>query len=359
MIDKTRKQFILWFMKATITDIAKKVGCSKTSVSFAFNNPTRVSKQTYDKIMQAAKELGYVPNPVARILAMKKTQTIGFLLTQPIENAFGNLYISEIIRGIGSVCNENNLMLSVLSPFNNNITNAIQQACVDGIIIIGLLKGNMLHQQLIKRQMPYVTIDAEFQHDYLNVGIDEKETAEKLMDLFIQKGHRHICICTLDEISENLDKCSFTMDYRLKGIMQSVEKYQNISGEKIELTYCFIPPNPEDAISKAKQVLSASNRPTAVYCMADLQALPFYSAAALLNLKIPEDLSIAGFDNLPISKLLVPPMTIVDQPGFKKGVEAASLLIRCIEGKQCSSVYIESEIEERGSTARAYSSSDK
>lgn len=337
-------------MKATINDIAERVGCSKATVSFAFNNPSRVAKMTYEKIMQVAKELGYVPNPVARVLAMKKTKTIGFLLTQAIESAFGNLYISEIIRGIGSICSENDLMLSVLAPLHDDISNVIHQACVDGIIIIGLVKNNILHQYLTKRQMPYVTIDAEFQQDYLNVGIDETGTAEKLMEVFLNEKHKHICICTLNQLPEKSGDFSFTMDYRMKGIKMAVDKYQKKTGEKIQISYYYPSSDPDKAIEEAKKILSDKNRPTAIYCMADLQALPFYSAASSLNIKIPENISIAGFDNLPLSKMLSPPMTVVNQPGFQKGIEATKLLINLIEGRPCDSIRMESLILEREST---------
>ncbi|NLK46579.1 MAG: LacI family transcriptional regulator [Treponema sp.] len=336
-------------MKATIKDIAERAGCSKASVSFAFNTPSRVSKTTYNKIMQAAKELGYVPNPVARILATKKNRTIGFMLTQPIEYAFDNPYVSEILKGIASVCNEENFMLSILEPLKNDISAAIQQTFVGGIIVIGIIKNNTIHQHLKKRQMPYVTIDAEFQNEYLNIGIDEISTAEKLLDLFIKNGHKRICICTLSPIDEASENCSYTMTYRLKGIMNSFEKHSALNNEKIELSYYYPKTKPEEAIEEAKEILSKPNRPTAIYCMSDSYAPAFYSAAAILNIKIPNDLSIAGFDNLPISKLLVPPMTVVNQTGYQKGILATQLLINSIEGKPCSSIHIDSQIIERNS----------
>ena len=93
-------------MKVTIKDLAEKAGVSKTSVSFAFNNPARISKETYNKIMAIAQEIGYSPDPVARILATKQTQTIGLLFPQSITEVLQNTYISEVVRGVGSICDK-------------------------------------------------------------------------------------------------------------------------------------------------------------------------------------------------------------------------------------------------------------
>ena len=91
-------------MKVTIKELAEKAGVSKTAVSFAFNNPKRISEETYNRIMKIAKEIGYSPDPLARILATKQTGTIGVLFPQSVSEVLQNPYISDLIRGIGIVC---------------------------------------------------------------------------------------------------------------------------------------------------------------------------------------------------------------------------------------------------------------
>ena len=90
-------------MRPTIKDIAARAGVSKTTISFAFNDPTRISALTYSRIMAIVDELGYVPDPIARTLATKRMGALGLLLPQPIHEALANPYLCEIVRGIGEV----------------------------------------------------------------------------------------------------------------------------------------------------------------------------------------------------------------------------------------------------------------
>lgn len=340
-------------MKVTIKEIAQKAGCSKTSVSFAFNNPGRVAKETYDRIMAAAEEMGYVPDPAARILATKRTKTIGFLLPQPIEDIFDNPYLSELTRGIGSVCHEEGLMLTILSPLKGIISQTIQQACVDGIIILGVSSESNVHEQFRQRNLPYVTMDADTEGDYLNVGIDDEYAAEQLLDHLLDLGHRRIHFCTLNPIYPDITKPQFslTTNFRNLGILKSVRKHKLENEIEKKFTYAHTPSNPEEAIKSALEILSSPERPTAIYCMADSQANAYYCAAAQLGLSIPKDLSIVGFDDLPSSGLLVPKLTTIHQPGYEKGKLAAELLIAKISDQRCESIRMESKLIKRGSTA--------
>ena len=132
-------------MKVTIKELAEKAGVSKTAVSFAFNNPKRISSETYERIMKIAKEIGYSPDPVARILATHQTQTIGLLFPQSITEVLQNPYIAELARGVGSVCDKEGLALTLLSPLKGIVNNTIQNAAVDGMIILGVDKNSTVH----------------------------------------------------------------------------------------------------------------------------------------------------------------------------------------------------------------------
>ncbi|MCQ2596048.1 MAG: LacI family transcriptional regulator [Treponemataceae bacterium] len=340
--------------KVTIKDIAKRSGYSKTSVSFAFNNPGRVAKETYEHIMAVAQEMGYSPDPAARILATRKTKTVGFLLPQPIEEIFDNQYLSELMRGIGSVCHREGFMLSVLSPLKGIISQTIQQACVDGIIILGVSNSSSVHAQFRQRKLPYVTMDADNSADYLNVGIDDEKAAEEMLDLLLDYGHRRICFCTLQPISTDIvdTEFSLTSDNRGNGILKSIKKHNLEETAKNSFIFYEASHKQEEAVKKAREILTMPNRPTAIYCMGDHQAIPFYFVAAQLGLKIPQDLSITGFDDLPSSSMLFPPLTVVHQPGYEKGRLAAELLVASLNGQECKSVLMESPVIERGSTAK-------
>ncbi|MCR4713678.1 MAG: LacI family transcriptional regulator [Treponemataceae bacterium] len=342
-------------MKVTIKELAEKAGVSKTAVSFAFNNPKRISSETYERIMKIAKEIGYSPDPVARILATHQTQTIGLLFPQSITDVFQNPYISELVRGVGAICDRAGLALTLLSPFKGIVEHTIQNAAVDGMIILGVDKYSSVHETFKLRNMPYITIDATVTDEYTNVGIDDKKLAEELMDLLLDNGHTRISFCALKPIAVDITEGihSTTTDARRNGIESSIKKH-NLSDE-VKKRFRFL--ESDTSFSKsyeiAKMHLMEQNRPTAVFCMGDIQALGFYCAAEELGLKIPEDISIVSFDDLPISSIIKSGLTTAHQPGFEKGMTAAELLVRKMNGESCSSVILPAYIENRGSVSKA------
>lgn len=342
-------------MKVTIKDLAEKAGVSKTSVSFAFNNPGRISKETYDRIMAIAQEIGYSPDPVARILATKQTQTIGLLFPQSITEVLQNPYITEVVRGVGAFCDKVGQTLTILSPLKGIINHTIQNAAVDGMIILGVDKDSDVHQAFKKRHMPYVTIDADSKAEYVNVGINDEMMSEKLMDILLENNHKKICFCALKpnavDISNN--DHSTTIDARRNGIHNSIQKHKLSVNDQKDFCFVEIEASFVKSYELAKIQLSKGNRPTAVYCMGDIQAFGFYKAAKELGLEIPNDLSIVSFDDLPITEILYPSITAVHQPGYEKGYAAAELLMKEIAGEQCISLILQAEIKQGNSVGPA------
>ena len=342
-------------MKVTIKELAEKAGVSKTAVSFAFNNPKRISEETYNRIMKIAKEIGYSPDPLARILATKQTGTIGVLFPQSVSEVLQNPYISDLIRGIGIVCDREGLALTLMSPIKGILNNTIQKAAVDGMIIIGMDKDTSVHSAFKMRNMPYVAIDAKSNSGYINVGIDDRAMAETLMDMLLDNGHSKILFCALKPNASDLEEpdLSTIIEERQKGIQDSIAKH-NVP-ESVTDSYIYMESETsfETSYRLAKQTLQLDNRPTAIYCMGDIQALGFYKAADELGLKIPEDLSVVSFDDLAITGILCPELTAVHQPGYDKGVAATELLIKQIAGKECQSVRLDAKVIKRKSVAKA------
>jgi len=340
-------------VSVTIKDIAALAGVSKTSVSFAFNSPERISAETYERIMTIAREQGYSPDPIARILSNKKTKNIGIVLPQSISVFFQNPYLGELLRGVGSVCDQEGFAVSVLSPFKGIVSQTILNAAVDGILIMGISKDSEVHTTFRQRSMPYVTIDAAEVGDFVNVGIRDVELAKQLMDILLKNGHRKICFCLLQSISSNLQKAdtSGTREARLNGILLSAKEYGLTEEEKNDFYFMNVPATLSDAYDKALSVLKKKERPTAVFCMADVQAYGFYRAAQVLGLSIPDDLSIVSFDDLPFTETLAPGLTCVHQSAYKKGRIATKLLFKMIAGQECESAILEANIKHRSSVA--------
>lgn len=341
-------------MSVTIKDIANKAGVSKTTVSFAFNNPSRISAETYEKIMSIAKAEGYSPDPVARIFSMRKTQTIAFILPQSLSVFLLNPYLADTLRGIGSVCDKEGYGISMLPPFKGIITQTISNAAVDGMILMGISDDNNIHDTLKSRGTPYVTIDAPFRNNYVNVGIDDKRAAKEMMDYLLENGHRRICICSLLPISSDWEQpqASGSLQLRMQGITESIEKHNIKTYERSLITYLNMKPSQIDAYQEGIKLFTSENRPTAIFCMADIQAYGFYQAANELKLSIPDDISIVSFDDLDLSKSLTPGLTSIHQTGFDKGVKATELLFKLMNEESCSSALLDCNIEVRNSVKK-------
>ncbi|MEE0998356.1 MAG: LacI family DNA-binding transcriptional regulator [Treponemataceae bacterium] len=342
-------------MKVTIKDLAEKAGVSKTTVSFAFNNPSRISKETCEKIMTIAKEIGYSPDPVARYLATKQTGTIGILFPQAVAEVLENPYCADLVRGIGAVCDQHDLSIILLSPLKGVLNNTIKNAAVDGMIIFGIDNDSSIHTSFTMRNMPYISIDAKSKPGCVNVGIDEKKMAEKLMDVLLDNGHTRIMFCSLKPIFHDVSEynMSITNQERRKGIEQSILKHNLTLSVMENYSYVEIETSFEDSYKKAKEILQSPDRPSAIYCMGDIQAFGFYKSAAELGINIPEDLSVVTFDDLKLTHILYPEITAIHQPGYEKGVAAAELLMKKISGEECDSIEIESCLIKRKSVAPA------
>lgn len=336
--------------RPTIKDLAELAGVSKTAVSFAFNSPERISRETYEKIMAMAQELGYVPDPVARGLARRKTQCIGILLPQSIAYVFQNPYITELLRGVAEVCEGEKFSILVLSPLEGIFTHAVYNAVVDGVIILGAASASEVQQVCRQRGLAYVTVDAGFSGGCINIGIDEDSASYQLARILLDAGHRRLCVCTLQPLSEILEPSgsSQTIRHRREGIQRAMDECQ---ASNVEVQFLEMGTSYESSFATAKEILSQENRPTGIFCMADVQAHGFYGAAQELGLSIPKDLSIVTFDNLPQSQLLYPRPTAVDQSGFKKGWLAATELFKLLGAGEAQSVVMDFQILKTGSVA--------
>lgn len=342
-------------MRATINDIARRAGVSKTTVSFAFNNPSKISEETFTRIMEIARELGYVPDPVARTLAMKQTGSIGLLLPQSIQEVFLNPYIAEVMRGIGFVCDQEGLSLSVLSPLKGVLTQTIRNAAVDGIITLGIGPGMSVLELFHQRGLPFVTIDGGNAEGIVNVGIDEQACSERLMESIIAHGHRDIAIFMLRNVtlSDNGDHFSLTNDNRLTGFNRALQRHGLSIGSHTGIRVYHTEATLRSGRETAREVLSEKRRPTAILCLADIQAVGVYEECKIEGLSIPRDISVIGFDDIPLAPFLSPPLATVHQPGYHKGEAAAKLLTGMINKQSAASVVLETEMMIRESLGPA------
>ncbi|MDP2791398.1 MAG: LacI family DNA-binding transcriptional regulator, partial [Rectinemataceae bacterium] len=313
-------------MKATIKDIAARAGVSKTAVSFALNNPTRISKETCDRIMAIVEEMGYFPNPVARTLTTKRLGALGLLLPQPISEVMENPHLCDVISGIGEECDRHEISLTMLPPVQGKIIEAARRSFVDAIVTIGVGPEHEVIEFLQRRRVPFVTIDSEETGETVNVGIQHEPAAYELMKHILASKPRRIALLCLKPDKKNHTELSrsVVLENRLAGFARALREEGLALGTE-EVRVIEAEGSIEGGLSAGRSLLRAADRPDAIVAMSDIVALGVYSAANELGIRIPEELSVAGFDDIALSRYVRPALTTVHQPAKEKGRKAASL----------------------------------
>jgi Transcriptional regulators len=341
-------------MRPTIKDIAERAGVSKTTVSFALNDPGRISDETYKRVMAVVAELDYVPNPVARTLTTKRLGALGLLLPQPITEALRNPYVVEIVRGIGELCDERELSLTMLPPIKGRVLEAARRAFVDGLMTIGVGPDHEVVDLLNKRHIPFVTIDGAETEATVNVGIDDELAAYGLMRHILGLGHRDIAILELmpDTIKLPAERFSLVRDRRIAGFSRALaEVGLSLGSEGIRIVPAESSVEGGERAAAPLLVGGATRRPSAVVAMSDAVALGVYEACRAAGLSIPGDISVAGFDDIPDAARASPPLTTVRQPSREKGAAAASQVALLLEGRAAQHCCLPTELVLRGSTS--------
>ncbi|MBN1456408.1 MAG: LacI family DNA-binding transcriptional regulator [Sedimentisphaerales bacterium] len=337
-------------------DVARAANVSVPTASRILRRKgiARFSEETCERVLQAAARLRYRPNMLVKGLQTGLTNTVG-VMVPPFDS-----YWSSILYGIHDTLISLDYVPIVLwvwhrddysgkEPFDNlEPVHRLIDRRIDGAILWPPVTPEYYghHEELASRNIPVVTIDHELPSQY---GADSITTNEELgarivADHLIKLGHRRIA--HLGDVG--LDTYSWSQGRR---------KYFEQQIAKVPGTSCIISERDKkvDGIEVAKKILTAKPRPTAVYAANDLLARYVYLAAAELNLRIPEDVSVVGFADLDFAPLMVPPLTTVRQKGYEIGCKAARLLLSRIQGKfvesENGSIKMDCELVVRGSTA--------
>ncbi len=318
-------------VRVTITDVADAAGVSKTAVSFAFNNPERLGQATLERVLRVAHDLGYTPHPAARTLSMRRSGTIGVLIPQRLSTVFANLFVGELIQGLGDLCEEHDLTLLLVPPLDGSLEGAIRQASVDGFISLGLSPRDPALEALAAMGIPTVLVDSEDSSEHPVVNVDDRGGAEAAARHLLQLGHRELAVIVLPPTRSQVQNTP-TAARRLAGYQAAIE------GVGAPAPHIVTAGTSVAAGARAFESLpKGKRRPTAVLAMSDMTAIGLMSAAQSAGLHIPDDLSVVGFDDIPAAAWTNPPLTTVRQPIVEKGRLAARLLIQRMKGKAVDS----------------------
>ena len=312
--------------RVTIKDIARQAGFSKTAVSFAFNMPGRLSEKTTHKILSVARELGYTPNPIARSLNTRRTHALGVIVPQDIPDVLQNPFFPALMRGVGQVCKQEGMSLMIVPPMRGSVVDATYAALIDGCIVSGLEPDDEAVHALKQRGVPFVMLDTDSPKGIAAVNIDDFEGARMAMQHLLDLGHRHIAIATFQSITGRVEDYTGTIGHRFDGIRAALKTRKlSLKSEGIYMWECSC--NVKGGSEIMAHIMEQTPRPTAVLALADVIAYGIIEDTKARGLRVPEDLSVIGFDDLDTSSLIQPALTTVRQPIVEKGRKAAELLM--------------------------------
>ena len=315
-------------MKATINDVAKHAGVSIKTVSRVMNNEPSVRQLTREKVQAVVDELNYQPNLAARNLAGTKSYSIAYVYDNP--NAY---YIIDMQEGILSACRQQGfeLLIHPCDAKNDAITeeivNMVKQSRVAGLVLTPPFSEMPEFVRRIKElDVKIVRImSGDAAPDDLSpcIMINDRDAALSITQHLINLGHEHIGF-----IAGGAEHKS-TIE-RLLGYKQALSDNDMTIDERliIDGEYSF-----ESGVHGAKQLMSEDIRPTAIFSCNDEIAAGALFSARLMGINIPEQLSIAGFENSPFSRQTWPTLTTANQPNRQIAEQATNLLIAQIRNQ--------------------------
>ncbi len=334
-------------MNATIKDVAKEAGVSTATVSLVVNNNPRISAETVKKVNKAIKFLNYYPSRSARGLVSKKTGNIGFLLTDDhflrTEPFYTRIFLgTEFEARYGEYYI---LLTTVKSDYNNDdpLPRFILNKSIDGIIIAGKVPQNLLDRIEVLK-IPVVFVDYTTDSNCCPlVLIDNVQGGSMATHHLIELGHRNIAFIGADIIHPSLYD-------RLNGYKQTLEKANIPINEKYISTKSEYPDR-QNGYDAAKTLFSNNKEITAIFACNDAMAIGAMHYLKDNGFKIPEDVSVVGFDDVEADLLLDPPLTTIRVPKIELGAEAFRVMIKHLKNNESNKkILVPVELIKRKST---------
>lgn len=293
---------------ATITDVAKHAGVSVKTVSRVMNGYAHISPKTRDKVKQSMRDLGYVSGSVMRQMRMGEDLSIGVLYSDPSSG-----YQAKLNHALLQACSDAGRYLAMELFDENNLDWAgqvqtfLERTQVGNLILVPpMCDSSDLHALLKERNIKFVLISPSRPvAGATTVTMDDRLASKEMVNHFIELGHSRI-----GHISGHPDHVATLL--RRQGYEEAIAKagLLNESAGMVESgLFSF-----RSALDCANRLLTRSDRPTAIFAANDEMAAAVISVANHLRLRVPEDLSVAGFDDAPISKTIWPELTTVAQP---------------------------------------------
>lgn len=332
-------------MTVSIKDIARAMNISYSTVSRALNNSPRVKEETREHIQRVAVEMGYLPSAVARSLVTRHTNTIGIVVTK-----ITDLFFAEVIQGIEETALTfgQNVILTNSDGKPERELAAIQnlrERRVDGIILVAACADQESKRQLFTLSgldTPIVIINnVHGEHIGYSIEIDNVDGGRQATRHLLDLGHRRIAHIAGPATEWDAVERQSGYEQALHQADLIVNPALIIRGDS----------QPEGGLLAMQQFFSLADPPTAVFCYNDATALGAMQAAHAAGLRIPQDLSIVGFDDIALAPFFAPPLTTIDQHKREMGILAVQMVLDLLNNKAVQDCVLPSRLVIRESTA--------
>lgn len=309
----------------TLEDVAQKAGVSTATVSRCLNNPERVSETTRKQVLEAVNLLGYAPNFGARALAAKRTDTFGAIIPT-MENAI----FARGLQAFQEELEKNGITLLVSSSsyspeLEEKQIRALIARGADALLLIGHDRTPQSYTLLESKGIPHViawSIDHKIPRT--SIGFDNRQAMKMLAEEVLKLGHRDLAVISAPRDGNDRAR------ERCQGVIDALIQYDLNPADMpiIETPYSI-----SNGAEAFQRLTKTSIKPTAVLCGNDVLATGALSRARELGLRVPDDISITGFDDIEIAQIVSPGLTTVHVPHKKMGIHAARLLVAMRNGE--------------------------
>lgn len=301
----------------TIVDVARRAGVAAMTASRVVNDSGPVSGQVRIRVEQAIAEIGYVPNSVARSLRSKRTDTIALVLTD-----MTNPFFTTVARGVEDAASDAGLMLIICNTDERDAdeqryVRMLLQRQADGILLVPARSGTAAIKQCLDHATPVVVVDRRLRQRVADVvRADSKGGALELGRLLVSLGHRTMAVLSGP-------RSVSTADDRVAGFRQALAEEGLAQPPRVFRGEYTI----ESGRAMARQAVSATPRPTALFAANNFIAIGVLQALDEMNVRVPEEVAVVAFDDLPPAMVAFPFLTVAAQPAYEMGQRSVSVLL--------------------------------
>ena len=306
----------------TLEQVARVAGVSRATVSRVVNGNPKVAPDVRRTVERAVDRLGYVPNPAARSLVTRKSQSIGLVIAEPAGRLFEEPFFPRLLRGIGAALSSRELQLVLLMPQSPHEESRAERYLtaghVDGALLVSLHGDDPLPAAVARRGIPVVVGGRPPQGSQVSyVDVDNVQGGRSAVEHLIATGRRTIAtIGGPADMSPGID--------RLAGYRQALDAAGRARDETLEAVGDFSQGGGAEAM---RRILAARPDVDAVFAASDLMAAGAVQVLRAAGRRIPEDVAVVGYDDSPIAETADPPLTSVRQPIEEMGAEMVRLLL--------------------------------